>query len=70
VIAIDLFPDQPAHIEQRSQTHLVRPFRQHLEPELGDDAVLAGQRDDIGQSADCRDLDERGKPARMPGLDA
>ncbi len=42
------------------------PGGQHLEPKLGDDAVLAQQRHDVGQRADGRDLDERGSQLARP----
>ena len=70
VIAVDLLAGEPAHVEQRSEPDLVRPFREHLEPELGDHTVLAGQRNDVGERANGRDLDERREPVRMPGPDA
>ena len=63
VVAVDLFAGQAGDVEQRAQADLVRPLRQHLQPELGDDAILADQRHDVGKCADGGDLDE----CRQPG---
>ena len=41
----------------------MRPARQQVEAELGDDAVLADERHDVGQRADGGDLDEARQPA-------
>ena len=70
VIAVDLLAGQAADFEQRPQPDLVRTLRQHAEPELGDDPVLADQRHHVGQRADRRDLDERRQPARAGPLRA
>ena len=48
----------------------MRPFGQHAQPQLRDDAVLARQRNDVGQRPNCRDLDERGQPVRVTGTRA
>ena len=67
VITVDLLAGKAADIEQGAQPDFVRPLRQHSEPQLGDDAILAGQWHDVGQRADGRDLDERRQPAGVPG---
>ena len=59
VAAVDRLAGQPGHFDERAQPHLVRPLRQQVEAELRDHAVLADQRNDVGQRADGRDLDER-----------
>ncbi len=59
VAAVDRLAGQSRHLDQRAQADLVRPLRQQVEAELRDDAVLADERDDVGQRADRRDLDER-----------
>ena len=64
MIAVDFLAGQAAHVEQRAQTDLVRPLREHRETELGDDAILSDQRHDVGQRADRRDFHERGNPIR------
>ena len=63
VVAVDGLARQAADVEQRAQADLVRSPRQQVEAELGDDAVLADERHDVGQRADGRDLDEAGQPA-------
>ena len=63
-----VLPAEAGHVEQRPQPDLVRPARQHLEAELGDDAVLADQRHDVGEGADGGDLDERREPGLATGL--
>ena len=63
VIAVDGLAGQAGDVEQRAQADLVRPAGQQVEAELGDDAVLADERHDVGQRADRRDLDEPGQPA-------
>ena len=57
--AVDRLAGQAGHFDQRAQTDLVRSLRQQVEAELRDDAILSDERDDIGQRADGRDLDER-----------
>ena len=57
--AVDRLAGKACDLEQRAQSDLVRPLRQQVEAELRDDAVLADERDDVGQRADRRDLDER-----------
>ncbi len=59
VVAVDLLAGQAGGVEQRAQADLVRSLRQHLQAELGDHAVLADERDDVGERADGGDLDER-----------
>ena len=61
-----VLPVRPGGFEQRAQADLVRTLRQHLQSELGDDAVLADQRHDVGERADRRDLHERRQPRRLP----
>ena len=63
VVAVDLFAGQAGDVEQRAQAHLVRPLRQQLQPELGDDAIFADEGHDVGKCADRGDLDE----CRQPG---
>ena len=58
VAAVDGLAGQSRHLDQRAQADLVRPLRQQVEAELRDDAVLAHERDDVGQRPDGRDLDE------------
>ena len=62
VIAVDGLAGQAGGLEQRAQADLVRALGQHLQAELGDDAVLADQRHDVGERADRGDLDERRQP--------
>ena len=62
-----VLPVRPGGLEQRAQADLVRALGQHLQAELGDDAVLADQRHDVGQRADRRDLHEGRQPRRLPG---
>ena len=70
VIAVDRLAGEARHVEQRAQADLVRPARQQIEPELGDDAVLADQRHDVGERADRGDLDEARQPAVAAGAPA
>ena len=70
VIAVDRLAGQARDVEQRPQADLVRASRQQIEPELGDDAVLADERHDVGQRADRGDLDEAGQPAVASGAAA
>ena len=58
VVAVDRLAGQARHVEQRAQADLVRTARELLEAELGDDAVLADERHDVGQRADGGDLHE------------
>ena len=70
VIAVDRLAGQAADVEQRAQADLVRPAGQQIEAELGDDAVLADQRHDVGERADRRDLDEAGQQLVAAGAAA
>ena len=67
VIAVDRLSGQAGGFEQRAQADLVRPLGQHLQPELRDDAVLANERDHVGERADRGDLYERRQPGRLSG---
>ncbi len=60
--AVDDLVLQARRLEQRAQAHRVRPLREALEPELGDDAVLADQRHHVGHGADRGELQERRQP--------
>ena len=62
VIAVDRLSAQARDVEQRPQADLVRAAGQQVQSQLGDDAVLADQRHDVGERADRRDLDEAGQP--------
>ena len=62
VIAVDLLACKPGDFEQCTEADLVRSLRQHLQAELGDDAILTDQRHDVGQRADRGDLDEGWQP--------
>ena len=62
VIAVDFLAGETAHLEQRTQTDLVRSLGKHAETELGDHAVLASQRDDVRQRPDGCHFHERGHP--------
>ena len=53
---------QAGRFEQRPQADRVRPLRQPLQTELGDDAVFADQRHDVGDGADRGQLQERRQP--------
>ena len=64
VVAVEAPAGEPGHLEKRPQPHLVRPARQQVEADLGDDAVLAHQRHDIAERAERGDLHER----RQPGV--
>ena len=70
VIAVDRLSRQARDVEQRPQADLVRPLRQQVEPELRDHAVLADERDDVGQRADGGHLDEARQPALVAGAPA
>ena len=58
---------EAGRVEQRAQTGGVRAPRQLLEPQLGDDAVLATQRHDIGHRAKRGHLDEPRQPTCVVG---
>ena len=62
-----VLPSRPAGFEQRLQADRVRALRQPLETQLGDDAVLADQRHDVGDRADRGNLDERRQPLLAAG---
>jgi hypothetical protein len=65
VIAVDLLAGQPGDVEEGTQPHLVRPLGQHLQAQLGDDAILAHERHHVGERADRRNLDERRQPVGL-----
>ena len=57
--AVDRLACEARDFDQRAQADLVRALRQQVEAELRNHAILSDERDDIGQRADRRDLDER-----------
>ena len=61
--AVDGLTRQPCGLEQRAESDPVGAVREHLQPELGNDAVFANQRDHVGKRSDGRDLDECREPA-------
>ena len=54
VVAVDALPGQAGRVDQRPQPDLVRAPAQQVQSELRDDAVLADERDDVGEGADAR----------------
>ena len=71
VIAVDrLARSGPRRRAARAGPTLCGPARQQVEAELGDDAVLADERHDVGQRADGGDLDEARQPAVAAGAPA
>ena len=67
VVAVDRLAGQPGGLEQRAQADGVPSLAQRLQAELRDHAVLADQRDDVGERADRGDLDERRQPLALVG---
>ena len=67
LVAVDPLAAQPGRFEQRAQSNGVAPAAQGSEPELGDDPVLADERDDVGECADRGNLDECREPPALAG---
>ena len=63
VVAVDRLAAQARGVEQRAQADGVRTRAERGEAEPRDHAVLADERDDVGQRADRRNLDEGRQPA-------
>ena len=62
MIGIDCLPRQPRHIDERPQSDLVRTTSEQVQTDLGNHAVLAHERHDIGERTDGGDLHEPGQP--------
>ena len=62
LVAVDRLAGEAGRVEQRAQPDGVRPEAERRQAEPRDHAVLADQRDDVGQRADGGDLDERRQP--------
>ncbi len=62
LIAVDGLARKSRRFEQRAQPDGVTAGAERAEPELGDHAILADQRHDVGEGADRGDLDERRQP--------
>ena len=60
VVPVDATPGQPGRFNQRPEPHFVGAAAQQVESDLGDDPVLADERNDVGQRAERGDLDEAG----------
>ena len=66
VVAVDRLAGQAGRRRAaRAGRPCAAPCDSISRPELGDDAVLADERHDVGQRADGGDLDERRQPARL-----
>ena len=59
---VDRRVQQTGRFEQRAQADRVRPLRQPLQAELGDDPVLADERHDVSDRADRGKLQEGRQP--------
>ena len=63
---VERLPEQARRLEQGAQPDRVRAPREAFQTELGDDTVLADERDDVGHRADGGNLHERRQPLLAP----